>query len=96
MTKTAITEAWQENKQYELIPGDHNYWKVRVLEGDFIECVLSYGKIAFDEQNHTIQFDFSLEYTPDNDVTSEDPKLQKVASNILHSILVGAFDEHQP
>lgn len=94
MTKTAITEAWQENKQYELIPGDENYWKVRVLEGDFIECVLTYGSISFDEQNHTVKFDFTLDYTPDPDVTSEDPELQKVASYILHSILVGAFDEH--
>lgn len=96
MTKTAITEAWQENKQYQLIPQDENAWKVRILEGDFIECVISYGKLMIDEQNGMIQFDFTLDYTPDPDVTSEDPELQKVASYILHSILVGAFDEHQP
>lgn len=94
MTKTPITEAWQENKQYELVPGESNYWKVRILEGDFVECVLTYGKLAIDEQNLTVKFDYTLDFTPDPDVTSEDPDLQKVASNILHSILVGAFDEH--
>jgi hypothetical protein len=94
MTKTPTTEAWKENEQYELIPGDQNYWKVRILKGDFIECVVTYGKISFDEQNHTVKFDFSLDYTPDADVTSEDPALQSVVGKILHSIMVGAFDEH--
>lgn len=94
MTKTSITEAWQEDKQYRLIPGEQNYWKVRILEGDFVECVITYGSVAFDEINHTIKFDFTLDYTPDSSVTSEDSELQKVASNILHSILVKAFDEH--
>ena len=94
MTKTPTTEAWKENEQYQLIPGDQNYWKVRILEGDFIECVVTYGKISFDEQNHTVKFDFTLDYTPDTDVTSEDPELQKVVGYILHSIMVGAFDEH--
>ena len=94
MTKTPTTEAWKENEQYQLIPGDDNYWKVRILEGDFIECVITYGKISFNEQNHTVKFDFTLDYTPDTDVTSEDPELQKVVGYILHSIMVGAFDEH--
>ena len=94
MTETPVTKAWKENEQYQLIPGDENYWKVRILEGEFIECVVTYGKISFDERNHTVKFDFTLDYTPDTDVTSEDPELQKVVGYILHSIMVGAFDEH--
>jgi hypothetical protein len=94
MVSTPTTEAWKENQQYQLIPHDDNFWQVRILEGDFIECVISYGKLKFDDKNHTMTFDFTLDYTPDNSVTSEDPQLQKVVGYILHSILVGAFDEH--
>jgi hypothetical protein len=91
MTKTAITEAWQENRDYELIPHDNNDWQVRILTGDFIECVIQYGGLSVDESNGMISFDFQLVYTPDSDVTSETVELQTVASNILHSILVGLF-----
>lgn len=95
MTKTPITEAWQENKQYELIPGEHNYWKVRILEGDYSQCIFSYGVVQFDEENHTIRFEYNLEYTPVKGITSEDPELQQVASKILHSILMDVFDERK-
>lgn len=94
MIKTPTTKEWKENEQFELIPGDDNYWKIRILQGDFIECVVTYGKISFDEQNLTVKFDFTLDYTPDTDVTSNDPALQNVVGKILHSIMVGAFNEH--
>ena len=82
-------------QQYELIPGEHNFWKVRILEGEYIETVYSYGVVQFDEENHTIKFDFTLEYTPMDGLSSEDPDFQQVVSKILHSILMDVFDEHK-
>ena len=97
MTQTAITEAWQENKQYELVPDDDgtNEWKVRILVGDFIESVVKYGHISFNDKDFTMAFDYSLEYSPDTSLTAEDTDLKTVVSHILHSILVNAFD-NQP
>lgn len=94
MTKTPITEAWKENQQYELIPGDQNNWKVRILEGDYIETVISYGGLSMDESQGIIKFDLNLEYSPVSGISADDIDLQKVAGHILHSILVNAFDEH--
>jgi hypothetical protein len=94
MTKTPITENWQENRDYELIPHDENEWQVRILKGEFIECVIKYGGLSIDEEQMLMKFDLSLDYTPDADVKSEDPALQSVVGKILHSIMVGAFDEH--
>lgn len=94
MTKTAITETWKENEQYQLVPNGDDAWKVRILEGDYVESVISYGKLSIDEQNSMVTFDFSLDYSPDPDLKSTDAGLQQTAGYILHSILVNAFDEH--
>ncbi len=94
MTKTPITEAWKENQQYELIPGEHNNWKVRILEGEYIETVISYGGLSIDETRGIVKFDLNLDYSPVGGITSDDIGLQRVAGHILHSILVNAFDEH--
>ena len=96
MTKTPVTEQWKQNVDYELIPGENNHWKVRVLKGDFIECVFHYGDVNFTDEDMMITFDFTLDYTPDSDVQSDNVELQKVASNILHSILIGMIDDNQP
>ena len=93
MTKTPITENWQENRDYELIPHEENEWQVRILKGDFIECVIKYGGLSIDESQMLMQFDLSLDFTPDPDVTSETPELQEVAAHILHSILMGLLDK---
>ena len=96
MTKTPVTEEWKQNVDYELIPGEHNHWKVRVLRGDFIECVFHYGNVSFLDKDMMMQFDFTLDYSPDSDVQSDNAELQKVASNILHSLLIGMINDNKP
>lgn len=93
MVKTKISESWVENEDYELIPRDDNDWHVRIKKGEFIECVIRYGHVRFDEQNATVNFDFSLIETTDDRFTEEDARLKKVASHILHSIFINAFTE---
>lgn len=94
MVKTAISKQWVENQDYELIPRDDNDWHVRVLTGEFVECIIRYGNVRFDEQNATMHFDFTVVESTDESFDSAQPELQKVASHILHSILIGALDEH--
>ena len=99
MTKTPITEEWKQNIDYELIPADNNDWKVRILKGDFIECIFHYGDVKFDDDDLMVQFDFTLDYSPDLSVNSDNVELQKVASNILHSLLLemlGTINDNQP
>lgn len=96
MTKTAATEQWKQNIDYELVPGENNDWKVRILKGDFIETVFHYGKVNFTDDDSMIHFDYTVDYTPDPDVQSTNAELQKVASNILHSLLIGMIDDNQP
>lgn len=95
MVKTPESEAFKENVQYELIPGEDqsNYWKIRILEGDYIETVFTFGALRVDEKNATISFDYTIDYSPIEDLTPDDPGLQKWASGILNSVLIEAFDE---
>lgn len=83
----------QENVDYELIPGDGEHWYIRVKEGDYIESVLSFGKISIDENSDQLKFDFNLFFTPDPDLTIEDLHLQRYAGKILESILVNNLNE---
>ena len=93
MVKTAISEQWVENQDFELIPRDENDWHVRILKGDYIECIIRYGSVRFDEENAMMHFDFDLVESTDEEYTTETPDLQKVASHILHSILLGAIEK---
>jgi len=96
MTKTPVTEEWKQNVDYELIPGENNDWKVRILKGNFIETVFHFGDVNFTDDDLMVQFDFTLDYTPDPDVQSTNAELQKVASYILHSLLVGMINDNKP
>ena len=76
-----------------MIPRENNDWHVRIMSGDFIECVIRYGSIRFDEENAMMHFDFDLVESTDVEYTADTPGLQRVASHILHSILLGAMEK---
>lgn len=93
MVKTPATENWVQNSDYELIPGDNNFWQVRILTGPFIESVFVYDTVSFNERDLTVSFTYKLMYTPDQELDEADPEFQKTLSNILHSLMVGLLDE---
>lgn len=93
MVKTAISEEWIEGKDFELIPREDENWHVNILKGDYSSFIISYEKVSIDETNMTVKFDYRLEYSPVSDITSEDPGLQRTASHILHSILLGILSK---
>ena len=82
----------KENVDYELIPNDNESWDVRILTGDFIETLITFDVVALDEEAEQMKFDFSVKYTPTDDVTSENYELQLVAADILFDVLDNNMD----
>lgn len=85
----------EENINYELIPSaDKNeYWWIRIKEGEFIESIISFGQIRVDEKNDSMNFDFTLHYSPDEDLTVDNIDLQRYAGKILESVIVNNLNE---
>ena len=84
---------FEENVQYELIPGDNDHWHIRIKEGEFIESVISFGKISMEEDSPILSFDLTLESSPDEELNSDNMDLQKYAGKILESIIVNNLNE---
>jgi hypothetical protein len=89
----SIPNMFEENVQYELIPGDNDHWHIRIKEGEFIESVISFGKISMEEDSPILSFDLTLESSPDEDLASDNIDLQKYAGKILESIIVNNLNE---
>ncbi len=86
---------FEENVQYELIPGDNDHWHIRIKEGEFIESVISFGKISMEEDSPIVSFDLTLHASPDEDLHSDNIDLQKYAGKILESVIVNNLNEKE-
>ena len=83
----------EENKDYELIPGDDDHWHIRVKTGEYIESVISFGSIKVNEESLEMNLDFTLHYSPDDDLSVDDTDLQKYAGKILESVLMNNLEK---
>lgn len=88
----------KEGKDYELVPvedekGNQQAWHVRILEGDFVETIVSLGNIAFDGENDCLKFNFMIQSSPDPDLTEENLDLQENMADILEDILEVAIED---
>ena len=90
-----IPNMFEENVQYELIPGDNDHWHIRIKEGEFIESVISFGKISIEEDSPIVSFDLTLQSSPDEELTSNNEDLQKYAGKILESVIVNNLNEKE-
>lgn len=96
----------KENVTYQLIPGNagDQHWQVRLLEGPFNETVIQYGTISLANDKGTdvedgdedayLNFDFFVESSPDENLTSEDVDLQMWAGDVLQQILKDAVENY--
>ena len=89
----SIPNMFEENVQYELIPGDNDHWHIRIKEGEFIESVISFGKISIEEDSPVLSFDLTLHYSPDEDLSTNSLPLQKYAGKILESVMINNLNE---
>jgi hypothetical protein len=82
-----------ENEDYELVPGDHEHWHIRIKQGEYIESVISFGAIKVNEKSMELNFDFTLHYSPDDDLTVNHTDFQRYAGKILESVLMGNLEK---
>ena len=85
----------QENKHYEIIPdkADDQAWNVRILSGTFTETVLKYGVVKFNGKKKDMTFNFSIVYTPDDELKVSNDKLQEYAGIMLEQIMAQGIKE---
>ena len=88
-----IPNMLEENKDYELIPGDDDHWHIRIKTGEYIESVISFGSIKVNEESLEMNFDFTLHYSPDDDLSVDNVDLQKHAGKILESVLMNNLEK---
>ena len=90
-----IPGMFEENVEYELIPGDQDHWHIRIKDGEFIETVISFGKISIEEDSPIVSFDLTLHSSPDDELTTDNIDLQKYAGKVLESIIVNNLNERE-
>ena len=76
-----------ENKDYELIPNEEENWHVRILTGEYIETVFAFEALKINPEREELTFSVEIIYTPDPDVSTDDPEFQKIAGDILFDVL---------
>lgn len=84
-----------ENVDYQLVPVEDmpDAWAVRILKGDFIETVIAYGAISFNEVKDHLTYNFVVVTSPNDQAVVENEELQEVASDILSSIIANGIDD---
>jgi len=82
-----------ENTDYELIPGEDDIWNVRILTGDYIETVFSFGKLKV--VGEELHFTYDLEYSPIEELEESDLDLQETVKAVLVSVLESAVGNQQ-
>ena len=85
----------KENETYQLVPGDagDQHWLVRFLEGPYAETVIQYGAISINDKDEGVMtFNFFVESSPDEGLTSDDIDLQLWAGDVLQEIIRDAIE----
>jgi len=83
-----------EGVDYEIIPSHEHEdaWSIRITKGNFIETVIQYGAIRFNEIPKNMSFNFFVVSSPLEDLTSEDEDLQKEAAEILEDVIANGIN----
>ncbi len=84
----------KENIDYELVPNSDrdDHWNIRILTGEFVETVISFGAIKVAEDGEHGNFDFAVDYSPVGD-SSDNVDLQLTAGSILLGIIENSIKE---
>lgn len=79
-----------EGVDYELIPGaveNEQAWWIRFLSGPFVETVVSFGNLQIDGKQEQINFNFTIQESPMEDLTPDNKDLQQWCGSVLHDVL---------
>ena len=85
----------KEGIDYQIIPDreDEQSWNVRILKGQYVETVLKYGTVRFNEIPKNMSFDFKIVYTPDTELKVSNVDLQEFAGYMLEKIMAQGIEE---
>lgn len=83
-----------EGIHYEIIPDeDSPAWLVRIIEGQFIETVIQFGSISFNEIKDNMSFNYFIKTCPDPTLIESNEELQIEAGNILEDIIANGIQK---
>jgi hypothetical protein len=89
-----MTELLKENEDFVLVPAEgEDAWAVRFLKGDFVETVVQYGAVGFNEVKDALTFNFDIISTPNSELDENNEDLQVYAGQVLESIIIKGIDE---
>jgi len=84
-----------ENVDYCFIPHEslEDAWAVRIMSGDFIETVIAYNAIAFNEVKDCLTYNFIVVSSPDDNAVDTNEELQQKATQILEAIIEAGIED---
>ena len=84
-----------ENVDYCFIPHEslEDAWAVRIMSGDFIETVIAYNAIAFNEVKDCLTYNFIVVSSPDDNAVDTNEELQQKATEILEAIIEAGIED---
>ena len=92
-----------EGVHYQMIPdlADEQAWNVRILEGPFSETVIRFDNVQAgpaeddSEGDPLLHFNFTIQSSPDTDLTPDNVDLQTECGSILMAVIQNAItDRH--
>lgn len=87
-------DSFVENEDFVLVPTDgEDAWAVRFLTGEFVETVIQYGAVGFNEVKDALTFNFEIQSSPDSELDVRNVDLQEHAGKVLESIIIKGIDE---
>lgn len=84
-----------ENVDYCFIPHEslEDAWAVRIMSGDFVETVIAYNAIAFNEVKDCLTYNFVVVSSPDDNAVDTNEELQQKATEILEAIIEAGIED---
>lgn len=80
----------KQNVDYELTPGEQDFWNVRFLTGPFVETVIRVGNLKVSDDEEHLNFNFHLVSSPDDVLSESDQELQQAVGKVLNDLLIDA------
>lgn len=77
----------KQNTDYELIPGENDFWNIRIMTGDYIETVFNFGAIKVSDDGESLIFNADVISSPMEINPDEDLGWHEVTGGILLDIL---------
>ena len=85
----------KENEDYELvaIEDDVDAWGVRITSGMFVETIIKFGAIGFNQVKDNLTYNFEVYSSPDSELSPDNLDLQEHCTKLLESIIISGIED---